>query len=134
MRDPVLLRRQVVLVVDDDEPTRAALQDVLLDAGYVVATAADGDEAVEVMHGMSPDAVVLDLMMPKLDGWSVATWMRQQPHLMGTPIVIMTAHGAATLARAPVASAYLSKPVGLDRLLGALSRAVSIRPPPPPAP
>jgi len=131
VRDPVPQRKQLTLVVDDDEAIRAALRDVLLDAGYAVATAAGGGDAIQFLQQHGADAVVLDLMMPGgPDGWAVADYIRSHAHLAGTPIVVMTAQGVRALAAAPVAAAYLTKPVSLETLLGALRRVLTLRPPP----
>ncbi|HYY88050.1 MAG TPA: response regulator [Chloroflexota bacterium] len=58
-----------VLVVEDEAEIRFLLRELLVDAGYAVATAANGEEALDQMHEHRPDAVLLDLMMPVMDGW-----------------------------------------------------------------
>lgn len=131
VQDPVTQHKQVTLVVDDDEAIRAALRDVLGDAGYAVATAASGRDAIRFLEQHGADAVVLDLMMPGgPDGWAVAAYMSSHAQLAGIPLVVMTANGLATLRAAPIAAAYLTKPVSLDTLLGALRRVLTLRPPP----
>jgi len=126
----VLLRKQVVLVVDDDEATREALREVLDDAGYAVATADGGSEAIDFLGKHRADVVVLDLMMPDVDGWAVADHVAGRPDIAHTPVVVMSAQGLKALAAAPAAAAYLAKPVHIDTLLGALRLALTLRPPP----
>jgi len=121
--------RRTLLVVDDDDATRLALAEVLEDAGYSVATASSGAEAVEFLGRESVDAMLLDLVMPEMDGWAVAAQIRADPDLVHLPIVVMTAHGAKTLATAPVASGYLSKPIAVDTMLAMLRRTIALRSP-----
>ena len=130
MRDPVLLRKQVVLVGDDDEATRDALREILDDAGFTVATAGGGTEAIDFLGKYRADVVVLDLMMPDVDGWAVADHVASCPDIARTPVVVMSAQGLKALAAAPTAAAYLAKPVHIDTLLGALRLALTLRPPP----
>src|SRR4051812_21996173 len=80
----------VVLVVDDNELIRETLSDILTDAGYDVATAENGQKALEVMHRLSIRLVFLDLLMPVMDGWQVFSEMRASPSLTGIPVCAMT--------------------------------------------
>ena len=59
-----------ILVVEDDADVRYVVSDALQDAGYVVATAVDGTDALDQIDEHPPDAILLDLMMPSMDGWS----------------------------------------------------------------
>ena len=123
--------RHKVLVVDDDEATRVALRDVLSDADYDVLIAGSGREAMEVLRQQRVDAVIIDLMMPEMNGWDLAGAIRAEPAVASTPMLVMTAYGPGVLATAPVASGYFSKPIALDPLLGVLRRTLTLRPPPP---
>jgi CheY-like chemotaxis protein len=124
-------RRNTVLVVDDDEATRLALQEVLGDADYDVFVAGSGLEAMQLLRNQPVDAVIIDLMMPEMNGWDLASAIRSEPSLAATPMLVMTAYGAGVLATAPVASGYFSKPIALEPLLGVLRRTLTLRPPPP---
>ena len=113
----------VVLVVDDDEATLNVVADVLHDAGYKVITAASGRDALEYLHSSPPpDLALVDLMMPGMDGWSFIGAFRREAHLARTPVVVMSAGGERTLSRAPVALAYLAKPLALESLVDTVSR------------
>jgi len=79
-----------ILVVDDETSIRRILETRLKMAGYEVLTAADGEEAIELYQKENPDLVVLDVMMPKLDGYGVTREIRKTSE---TPIIILTALG-----------------------------------------
>ena len=59
-----------ILVVEDDRVVREVVSDALVDAGYAVASAADGADALDQLHDHPADAILLDLMMPVMDGWT----------------------------------------------------------------
>ncbi len=82
---------RLILVVDDDEHTRDLLRDLCESTGYRVETAADGQEALDRIHALKPDLVLLDLMMPKRDGFSVLKVARENPALADLPIIVLTA-------------------------------------------
>lgn len=84
------LARRVV-VADDDEDIARFIALTLEDAGYVVLTARDGEEARDVVLGSAPDLLVLDWMMPKLDGTDVVAALRAHPRTRDLPIVMLTA-------------------------------------------
>ena len=103
---------QVVLVVEDDESIRDSLVEYLQSSGYEVAAVADGHEAVDaLLAGLEPDLVVLDLVMPKMDGWAVLKWLKADEHHADRPVLVMS----ATVTEQPKdASAWLPKPLKLD--------------------
>ncbi|MEL7210223.1 MAG: response regulator, partial [Actinomycetota bacterium] len=78
-----------VLVVEDEESMRTSLQDGLSGAGYAVDTAADGEEGLWLAQEVDYDAVVLDLMLPKVNGYVVCRTLREQDRWM--PILMLTA-------------------------------------------
>ena len=82
--------KQRVLVVDDEASIRRILETRLKMAGYDVVTAEDGEEAVEVYNKTAPDLVILDVMMPKMDGYGVTREIRRTSDV---PIIILTALG-----------------------------------------
>ena len=106
-----------VLVVDDDPDIRESLRLVLEFEGFAVRTAADGAEAVAAMEVEAPCFVILDLMMPVMDGWEVAGRMHDDAHLAAIPLCVVT----ATPEWAPSDSTcVLKKPIELDVLLAAV--------------
>jgi len=106
--------QHTVLVVDDDADIRESLCMVLEDEGYRARSAGDGVEAVERMRAEAPCFVILDLMMPVMDGWEVAGRMREEKRLAVIPVCVVT----ATPEWAPAdAQCVLAKPIDLSRLL-----------------
>lgn len=84
---------RLVLVVDDDDPTRTLLKDLCESSNFRVITAGDGLEAIEQISQHAPDLVLLDLMMPLKDGFSVLKWARESERFAELPIIILTAMG-----------------------------------------
>lgn len=120
-----------VLVVDDDAPFLGMLVAALEDDGHTVTTASDGRAALVKTSHMAPDAIVLDVRMPGMDGPAFA---RAYSRGRGprAPIVVISGYAGART-EVDSAVAYLSKPFDIDRLL-ALLRELAAAPAPPPAP
>jgi DNA-binding response OmpR family regulator len=117
---PELQTSGEVLVVDDDASIRTLLAFVFHDEGYDVAEAADGREALEVLRRSPPALMILDLMMPEVDGVAVLRTRREQALAAGTRILVLTAKTEtqdAVWCWELGADEYLTKPVDPDRLL-----------------
>jgi DNA-binding response OmpR family regulator len=113
--DPVVAR--YVLVVDDDPDIRDSLRLLLEDEGFDVRVACDGAEAVRAMRLEPPCFVILDLMMPVMDGWEVAGQMHDEERLASIPLCVLT----ATPEWAPADSAcVMQKPIDVRRLVAML--------------
>lgn len=80
-----------ILVVEDEQPIRKLIDLNLRLENHEVITAADGLEALQQVEEDRPDLVILDIMLPGLDGWEVLKHMRQSPHLQDIPVVVLTA-------------------------------------------
>src|SRR5690349_11356350 len=80
-----------ILVVDDDADIRTLIEAVLETAGYEVALAADGKEALNKLKRRSYDLVVLDIMMPGMSGYEVLEQIRAMPSRASTPVIVVTA-------------------------------------------
>jgi DNA-binding response OmpR family regulator len=112
-----------VLVVDDDESIRDFVEMALTDDGYVVATAADGARALEVLKDFDAAVILLDMRMAGMDGWSFARAYKELPDR--APILVLTAARDAALSAADIeADAFLAKPFELRDLLGLVKRLV----------
>lgn len=103
-----------VLIADDTASSRELLRSILEAVGYVVAEAADGEQVLAIVESFGPDLVILDLHMPRLDGYATAAALRKIPAFKQTPIVALTA--ALTLTapeqiRDAGFSTYLVKPI-----------------------
>ena len=117
-----------VLVVDDDPFIRSLLAAWLQDAGYLVAVAADGQQALEQVRRERPDILLLDLSMPRLDGYGVIKWLRQQPESRDLPILILSADVWAPKKLTGVRiEGILSKPFDLDEVLARVMEFVPLR-------
>jgi diguanylate cyclase (GGDEF)-like protein len=109
-----------ILVVDDDRNLRKIIQTNLEIAGYDVTTAASGDEALTILDDMQPDLVVLDVMMPMMDGYEVARRIRRHPSNTHVPIIMLTAKSEVEDKLAGFeagADDYMTKPFGPQELL-----------------
>ena len=118
-----------VLIVDDDALIRGMLRDVARHAGFAVATARDGIEAIHTMTASPPDAVITDMDMPRCDGLDFCRELRQTPRWSRTPVVVLTALPMSERRVRQVAQLpdviVIRKPCRLDQLMltvGALSR------------
>jgi CheY-like chemotaxis protein len=115
-----------VLVVDDDRVIQQLLEVNLELEGYeVVATAADGKEALQKIAELKPDLVILDIMMPKMDGLEVCRRLRADPDLAGIPVILLSARAQDMDIREGLeigASAYLTKPFDPVELLDVVGR------------
>jgi CheY-like chemotaxis protein len=114
----------LVLVVDDDPDILDAICDILQAEGYRVERARHGLEALERVAARRPDLILLDLMMPVMDGVAFAQALRDRKMDDGLPIVVISADGNPQRAAAVGARVYLAKPFDIDALLGAVSRLV----------
>ena len=93
LRKDLDFSNRLILVVDDDDPTRMLLKDLCESSNFRVVTAADGVEAIEKIIEHKPDLVLLDLMMPLRDGFSVLKWAREDERFTDLPIIVLTAMG-----------------------------------------
>jgi CheY-like chemotaxis protein len=115
---PVQIRTVRVLVVDDEATIRELIADALREPGYEVQTAGNGVEALAIVHRWLPDVIVLDLMMPRLDGTGFTELLRVNPEFAHVPVLLVTAaYGAEAAAQQVGARAWLSKPFELDYLV-----------------
>jgi CheY-like chemotaxis protein len=112
-----------ILVVDDDAAIRDVVADILEMSDYHVKTASNGAEALEHIRGDQPAAVLLDLMMPVMDGWEFLRRCRSERSCAQVPVVVMSAaHDAALAADQFGAQGYLTKPFDMDTVLELVGR------------
>ena len=114
-----------ILIVEDDDALRHVLADVLQDAGYAVAMAIDGDDALDQLGQHVPDAILLDLMMPSRDGWSFLRTCRGNITWGGIPIGLLSAAPMMLkTADAWGVQVAIGKPFAIDALIGQVERLV----------
>lgn len=112
-----------ILVVDDDPDLRHSLVEVLEDEGYEVSCANNGEEALRALARAAPNAILLDLTMPVMDGWTFRDVQRNDPRLAGIPtVVISAAYSDGRAMEGLGADAFLAKPFELSRLTETLQR------------
>jgi DNA-binding response OmpR family regulator len=114
-----------VLVVDDEPMVRETLGQVLAEEGYVVDLAVDGASALASVRAAKPDAILLDLMMPGMNGRQFLQALRDEPGYRKVPVLIMTAvHGLNVNLATMGASEVVEKPFNVDELLNKVALAV----------
>jgi DNA-binding response OmpR family regulator len=116
---PPVLRRSTVLVVEDDPNLRDLYRMALTSAGYVVVAVEDGLDALRRLDDRAPNAVVLDLALPRVGGRDVHREMRARPHTRNVPVVIVSGTDVDDLNPADFAS-VLRKPALPDAVVAAV--------------
>jgi signal transduction histidine kinase/DNA-binding response OmpR family regulator len=109
-------RQPRILVVDDDPNIRELLSQEFTEAGYLVSLAANGREAIAVVRRDRPDLVVLDVMMPEMNGFDVAAVLKNDPQTMDIPIVILSIVQDRDRGFRLGVDRYLTKPIDTDLL------------------
>ncbi len=115
------MMRPLVLVVDDDPDILDAICDILEVEHYRVARARNGLEALERIDKERPAVILLDLMMPVMDGVTFAHALHARPAVADIPILVISADGNPSRAASVGARGYLAKPFDIDALLGHIS-------------
>ena len=113
-----------ILVVEDDHALRNLYRSTLRAAGYAVVGVEDGLEALRVMEGTKPRAVVLDLALPRLNGYDVFRDLQANAATRSIPVIVVTGTDTSSLDRSQFAC-VLEKPVSADDLLDAVQRCLS---------
>ena len=109
-----------LLAVDDDGDLRSLLDYVLCGVGFDVTLAATGIEGVQLARKLHPDVILLDLMLPDIDGFTIAELLRRHPTTAQIPVVVLSAHGGmAVQARGAECGVErcLVKSVGIEQVL-----------------
>ncbi len=108
-----------VLIVDDEQMARTLLRLMLVRAGFQVREAVDGYDALEKLQKNIPDLIILDVMMPGLDGFSVCLSVRNEPNTADIPVIMLSAKsdmGSVNQGIQAGATKYLTKPVSPENL------------------
>lgn len=124
------LAEQRVLVADDSSDIRAILQEVLVFAGYSVITVADGAEAVEQCQKHRPDLILMDLMMPVMDGWEATHRLKAASETADIPIIAVSAMQESQIAaelRSTGFYSFVGKPASARHLLDVVGRCLADR-------
>jgi CheY-like chemotaxis protein len=119
---------RTVLVVDDETTVRTVLRTRLTLSGYRALEAGSGEQALALLESETPDALLLDLRLPGMDGWQVLDKLRQLKHLSAMRIVVVSAYGGDAVesrAREYGCRAVLQKPFALRELMATLDRVLA---------
>jgi two-component system cell cycle response regulator DivK len=117
-----------VLIVDDEPDNLNVVQKILSYYGARVFTALDGYDGLEVLSGVKPTVILLDLAMPNMNGWEMLRLLRANPDTAATPVIALTAHamrGDRERALRAGFDAYIAKPFRLESLMSDVSACIS---------
>jgi CheY-like chemotaxis protein len=117
---------KTVLVIDDDPTVHDLIQRFLTKEGFKVESALNGEEGLRKASQLKPHAITLDVMMQKMDGWSVLSSLKADPNLADIPVIMLTIVDNKNMGFALGASDYLTKPIERDRLSAILRKYQSI--------
>lgn len=118
---------KTIFVVDDDVGIQQTLGQILEALGYVAVIARDGLEAIEMLETATPALILLDLMMPRMDGFAFARALEERGMRPAVPIIVLTADGRAEQkARQVGAEDFLAKPFELTELMEKVERLVGV--------
>jgi len=120
---------KTILVVDDDSTQLRLLQDRLGKSGYTVTTACEAAEGLQLAMDTAPDLIVLDVMMPVINGYNFCKLLKNEEDKKDIPIILVTSRDKREDAEIGIemgADAYLTKPVNVDELLKTIKRIESM--------
>ena len=109
-------KNSTILVVDDDDSIRSLLNQELSDAGYLIEEASNGKEALECIRKHRPDLIILDVMMPEINGFDVAAILKNDPQTMDIPIIILSIVQDKARGFRIGVDRYLTKPIDTAKL------------------
>jgi CheY-like chemotaxis protein len=114
---------KTVLVVDDEPVLRTIVREILHEEGYAVIEAADGRVMLEIMARERPDLVLMDVMMPGIDGREAYRQLRSNPEHRDVPVVMMSA-GVRPIKLDPSIAGFMAKPFDLTQLVELVARLI----------
>jgi len=120
------VRARRVLLIEDDTASAQALSEMLELEGYEVRAVRNGADAIDVLHTFTPDAVVVDLQLPVMDGRSFIELYRRRVRPAASIIVMSGRSDGRAIAQSVGAEGYVAKPVEVDELLRALSLSLAV--------
>jgi signal transduction histidine kinase/CheY-like chemotaxis protein len=115
-------KTSTILAIDDDQTVKELLQRYLNKEGFQVITASNGTVGLSLAREIRPDAIILDVMMPGMDGWTVLTNLKADPEVANIPVIMMSIVDNKNLGYALGASDYLLKPVNREHLTAVLQK------------
>ena len=122
------MQKKRILVVDD-EPNIRLLLIRMLSNDYTILEATDGQEAIDLARDLKPDLILMDLLMPRMDGYTACSVIKTDPTTRGIPVVMLTAVGFELnkqLAERVGADGYITKPFALSDIIKTISPLFSV--------
>ena len=116
---------KVILVVEDDSKSLKLIRDLLQASGFTTIEATDGEQGVELAKSKKPDLILMDIMMPKVDGYTACREIKMDKATKAIPVVMLTSLDYELnkeLSRDMGANGYMTKPVDRQELLDVISR------------
>lgn len=121
------MSKKIILAVDDEPNILMSIEFILDMEGYEVHTARDGDDALEAAERVRPDLILLDINMPRKDGYEVCRILRKRENMAGTKVIMLTAKGQTLERKKGLevgADEYVTKPFSADELLSAIRTCI----------
>jgi signal transduction histidine kinase/DNA-binding response OmpR family regulator len=122
-------KRPKILIIDDDKDIRSVVTEILDHSGYEPFAAASGQQGLDLAAQIMPNLIVLDLMMPGMDGWTVLTKLQHKPALADIPVIILSGASGLEMAMSLGAAAVLFKPVDASQLTAEIAAQLAPLPP-----
>jgi len=122
------MQKKKILIVDD-EPNIRLLLTRMLSNDYTILEATDGQEAIDLARDLKPDLILMDLLMPRMDGYTACSVIKTDPTTRGIPVVMLTAVGFELnkqLAERVGANGYITKPFALSDIIKTISPLFSV--------
>ncbi len=121
------MEKKRILVADDDKKDSKLLEDCLLQQGYEVILAHDGQEALDKTMGCNPHLIVMDILLPRINGWKVCSEIKQNPHYKHIPVVMSSSmyENYDQPNEDKAGDVYINKPVNLDLLLSTIRKLLN---------
>ena len=119
--------KRTILLIEDNEQNIYLVTFLLEKHGYAVVTVADGPRGIEEARTLVPALILLDIQLPRMDGYAVARALRQYEALRGTPIIAVTSYampGDREKALAAGCTGYIEKPINPDTFVAEIERAL----------
>ena len=116
---------KVILIVDDDQQVRMLLRRLLFESGYTTIAAADGRQGVELAKTSKPDLILMDILMPDMDGFVACHLIKTDSATREIPVVMLTAvdtEPGEIIAQEVDADGYITKPFTREKLLDAINQ------------
>ena len=113
-----------ILVVEDNRDNMTLIVDILSSLDFEVLEAFDGVEGLEIAEAQKPDLILMDLSLPRMDGWTATTRLKANPELKSIPVIALTAHamvGDRERAMDAGCDDFLTKPINLSDLVSKLN-------------